>query len=273
MIDLSISNICSKEDPISFLDMCEKNEISKIEIAPTKIVSSIYENNKFFLTNFFNEIKNRNMTVESIQSIFFNNQFNIFIDKNNFLEHLKRIFEISNMLECNYIVFGSPKNRKLPEFMTKEDGTKVFIEAMVEISELIYENYGSIKFAIEANPETYGCNFIVNYLEAKYVLDEVQKDNIVFHLDTACTFLSGKSFNEAFVDNRKYISKIHISEPYLEPIINNSMDHQKIIQILHNNQFNGMISLEMKETSLENIVESIKFIKEALRTSSDGKKF
>lgn len=260
MIDLCISNICWDKHPVSFLDMCVENGVSKIEIAPTKIVSSVYNNNDSVLRSFLHEVKSRNMTIESMQSIFYNNQSNIFLQKKQFLDHLRKVFEIAKKIECDYLVFGSPKNREIPNSMKKEEAWDFFCETMEEISEILNKEYDNLKLALEANPQQYGCNFMTNYLEAKEILEKVKKENIVFHLDTACTLMSGKNFENAFVENKKYIHKIHLSEPYLEPVINNTIDYEKIFKILKKHNYNGVVSIEMKPSEQKNIVLSIKLI-------------
>lgn len=272
MIDLCISNICWDEDPISFLEFCKSNDISKIEVAPTKIISSIYQEDRSALLYFLHEAKRRSISIESMQSLFYQSESNIFLNEDMFITHLKNIFDVATILECNYLVFGSPKNRKKPDIMSTEEAKDIFCKIMKRISNIMKNEYQEIKFALEANPKEYGCNFITNYLEAKEILDKIQKQNIVFHLDTACNFMAQKDFEKAFLENKKYIHKIHISEPYLNPIKNNSIDIEKIFKTLYKHDFEGTVSIEMKQARKEDILDSLKFVKKIIKDNMYGKK-
>jgi sugar phosphate isomerase/epimerase len=156
MYTLSVSNICFEENKYQqYYSYLKHVGIKNIEIAPTKLFGSWQINHDSIL-----EIKKHDFKIISMQSLFYEKDFNFFDNEILFLQHFDKIFEICKILSCEYVVFGSPKNRYKPDSITEEEAYKKF-NKIIEILFIKIKDT-NIDIGIELNPEQYNCNFFNN---------------------------------------------------------------------------------------------------------------
>lgn len=255
MYNLCVSNICFEEDRYDqYYCYLQQVGIKNIEIAPTKLFGSWEVN-----LDSISEIKKYDFTVSSMQSLFYEKDFNFFHDEVSFLQHFDKIFEICKILSCEYVVFGSPKNRLKPSTISEKEAYEKF-NKIIQILFMKIKNT-NINIGIELNPEQYNCNFFNS-------IEDIQKINfnkkIKFHFDTGCISLTNNKISDIFSENKQKIKNIHISQPGLSSFSNiqNIKEHVDFANLLNKEKFNGFVSLEMKSSSFQDFKVSVdNFIK------------
>jgi sugar phosphate isomerase/epimerase len=243
-----VSNIgwdFEKNDEI--FEVLQKNKISYVEIAPTKICDWDDKDLLKKIKSYKKKLKKYNLKACGLQSIFFNKNINIFKEPNKFIQHFKHVIEIGKLLDVKYIVYGSPKTRVISE----GDNLDVFINSFIEISKIDK----NINICIEPNPEEYGCNFITNMIECENIVKKINKTNIKTHIDISEVIINSENI-ENFDLN--ICETAHISNQKLQKIKKE-----------YNHLYNKLFTLNLKFTTLESlklnnkkdIEEQLSFIK------------
>jgi len=241
-MSLSISNISFDDLEYSeYINYILSVGIKNIEIAPFKHFKTwkIEEINSDYF-------KKNNLSVVSTQGTFFNININLFKNPQEFIEHFKKVININELIGCNYTVFGSPSVRKV------EDRRKcdyIFFNNIINSL-----SNDKVQIGIELNPRIYNCNF---FCEIQEINNLDFNKNILFHFDTGCIHGSGACVNKTFIDYKSLIKNIHISEPGLNNLLCPIINHKQFADTLTNNNFNGNISLEMKQQKLDDFKRSV----------------
>lgn len=251
MYTLSVSNICFDENRMyDYYSFLYDSGIQNLEIAPTKFFGSWDIKEEYFL----NIKRQFNFKIVSMQSLFYGKEINCFKDKNLFIEHFKHIFKICEFLSCDYLVFGSPKNRLRPEEINENLSFKKFNNILKELKQV----QNNIILGIELNPYEYGCNFFNKVEDIKKINFDYKN---TFHFDTGCINMTKNNFQEVFLKNIKIIKNIHISQPHLKcfsKINNNDIsEYKNFVNILKEKQFNGNVSLEMKSENFSDFKSGV----------------
>lgn len=260
---LSITNLAwSKEEESNVLDWLIANNVTTLEIALTKEFGDWGAINKEKLLGYRSKLESQGLSVISLQSLFYGKNCNIFTNNLDFVEHFKRIIEYSNILGCKYLVFGSPKNKKKSN-KDKNKCNDVFMETFSLLSELDPE----ICIGIENTPTYYGCDFLIDYEETKHLVDKINKNNIKFHIDTACLDLSGGDYSEIFESQKHQTKSIHISSKNLASVYGDKKIGSFISSQLAD--YSGNMSLELLNLSLSDIKKNVNFVFSNLQKGSN----
>lgn len=252
MYKRSISNLAwGKEYDTEMYQFLSDNNFEGVEIAPSRI----FGDNPYSMTNeariFKNELINQyNLEISSMQSIWFGKNENIFRssdERNRMFEYSKRAIEFANILNCNNLVFGCPKNRYIPDNMNKNSCHSVAIEFFNKIGD--YAKTNNVIFSIEANPTFYNTNFINTTSEAIDLIKEIDNDGIKLNFDLGTVKINKESLDE-FSSIIEYINHIHISEPELKEVKKDDYNSSFIAMVSKMN-YNKYISLEMKTQEIE----------------------
>lgn len=257
-MNLSISNIGWDSDKDIFMYKLIRNMGFKgVEIAPTRLIPlNPYENLKVAKNNVKQINKVYGLKISSIQSLLFGFNERIFKTEkimNNVENILKKAINFSSEIECDNLVFGSPKNR--------------FIESNNEYEKAInffkrLGDYSSLKktnFSIEANPNIYGTNFINTTEEAINFIKKVNSNGLKLNLDLGTIVVNNENL-DLISKNIELVNHVHISEPFLEPIIVRK-EHKELFKILKDGKYNKYVSIEMKNcNSIQKIKESMEYV-------------
>lgn len=252
---LAISNIAwEKKDNEKIYLLMKKYWFIWLEIAPTKIFDNIENIDENDINIFKEKINMYWLKLVSMQSLtFWRPDLQLFKTPNALNNHLEILILLANKLWINSLVFGSPKNR-IFENISKEEAAKKASIFFDKIWKFAYSKW--VNICIEANPDIYGWNFLLNTFETLEFVKKVNTPWIKLHLDLWTIIANNEDINKLkWVE--KFITHFHISEPYLE-IIKNRTDHKKIIEILKN--YNWYYSIEMKWTNIENVEKTLKLI-------------
>jgi sugar phosphate isomerase/epimerase len=184
--------------------------------------------------------------VYSMQALFYGIESNVFEDVEGFLKHWELVAKIAGELGVKRLVFGSPKNRLVPEGMELAEAKSLFVAAFRCVSEML----GGV--CIEHNAPEYGCNFVTTVQEAAEIVTEIDRCNVMINLDTGNAAMTGCSISP--IPDRT--GHIQVSYPFLGPIEKDlSLDLKG---------YDGMISMECRgltsegfESSLETFVIAV----------------
>lgn len=250
---IAISNIAwSPINRIKIYSFLKKNDIKNIEIAPKLFLYNqknyLRPNKKLLLTK-FKELKKFKLKIVSMQSLFYESKncelFTSIQKRQNFYNQFKRIIKLAGILKIPNLVFGSPKNRIIPNNVSKIKAEKIAIKIFKKLGDYAYKN--NTKISIESNPEIYGTNFLNNIYETCDFVKKVNHKSIRIVLDTG-ELLVNKNFKDIkkIVQlTRKYIYHVHISQPSLKPINNNKMIIS-VLKELKKINYTRCVSIEMK---------------------------
>ena len=243
----SISNIAWEyQDNEKIFKVLKKNGFKHIEVAPIELIDD-WSNPDWQKLKYFKKLINQyDLKVCSMQSIFYSTNYSLYSDFDKCIDHFKKVEEICNLIECDYVVFGAPKLRNAPQNMKKEN-------AYDKLNSFFEKVKTNLKIGIEAVPEIYSTNILNNYTE---VNDFVTKSNIGLniHFDTAAALFYGFD-NSTKIDTKK-ITNIHLSKLYLK---NLSGEEDYVKMIMDKNFLNKrFLSIEMKKSSFEMIENAIK---------------
>lgn len=259
-IKLAISNIAwNKNMDKNVHKLLQDNQITGLEIAPTRIVEiNPYENIEEAIKK-INSIKNEfNLSIVSMQSIWFGKTEKIFESQENFeamLAYTYKAIDFAASINCPNLVFGSPKNRNMNQY--EKDYPKA-LEFFRKIG--LYAKEKGVVIAVEPNPTIYNTNFLNYTKEALKFVKEINLESIKINYDLG-TVIANQEDLDILKNNLAYINHIHISEPNLELIVPREM-HKKLFTILREQQYNRYVSIEMKTNeNIDTIEEVIHYVR------------
>ena len=254
---LSISNIAwSAENDLEMYDFLSQEGFT-LEIAPTRI----FENNPYEdlskASRFQKDLLAKyGFGISSMQSICFGRSEAIFgseEERKAIFHYTLKAIDFASAIDCNNLVFGSPKNR-------------IIGENQMEIAYDFFKGLGKYAeskntiMALEANPEIYGTNFITTTQQAFDFVKEANCPGLMVNVDLG-TILNNNESLEILEKNLKLVNHIHISEPYLERIVERKI-HEDLAKMLVENKYDKFVSIEMKnQNSIESVKETANYIK------------
>ena len=157
---LGVSNIAweYKHEP-EYLQLLKNYSFKTLEIAPTKIWPNIAEATEDRCKEYKEVVSTYDISINSMQSALFGtSNLNIFITPQKTLKYLCKVLQICEWIGITKMVFGSPKNRFIPESMLDKDAK---ISAISFFKQLATEaSFHGICICLEPNAKEYGCNFL-----------------------------------------------------------------------------------------------------------------
>lgn len=262
---LSISNIAwTAQEDEQVYSMMKKYGYTGLEIAPTRFFETApYEDMDRVRTWCEAFTKDTGFDIPSMQSIWFGRTERLFEDERQrqvLLEYTKKAVDFAAAVRCANLVFGSPKNRAVPDVSDKEYW-KQGIAFFRELGAYAQEHDTAI--GMEANPAIYGTNYINTTPEAILLIREVGSGGFLLNLDTGTMLENGESV-EVLEKHAGLINHVHISEPFLKPIVvdgSRRTFHGELAAFLRENSYQGYVSVEMGKTQ-EGLDEILAYGKE-----------
>ncbi len=263
---LAISNIAwSAEEDASVYALMRQYGYTGLEIAPTRFLGAApYEDLdrvRAWRQEFAAE---EDFAIPSMQSIWFGRTEKLFADASQrqaLLDYTKKAVDFAEAVQCANLVFGSPKNRALPDGSDRE----LRQQGVVFFREI--GNYACSRgttIGMEANPPIYDTNFINTTQEAFELIKEVGSDGFRLNLDIG-TMIENREDVRVLEGKAQMIHHVHISEPFLKPIVRNQdrrLFHGELAAFLRENGYQGYVSVEMGKT--ENAENRISVLDEIL---------
>ena len=247
---LSISNIAwNVQENERIYAMMVKHGYTGLEIAPTRVFETVpYERHPEDIKRWqIGLAEQYGFEIPSMQSIWFGRSEKLFgeaSERQRLLDYTKKAVDFAEIIACKNLVFGCPKNRIFPEGLKKElwkEGVAFF----KNIGTYAWEHHTSI--GMEANPVIYGTNYINTTKEAIELIREVASEGFLLNLDIG-TMLANKESVEILEENAELINHVHISEPFLKPIVidrERRQFHNELAAFLREHDYQGYVSIEM----------------------------
>jgi sugar phosphate isomerase/epimerase len=245
---LSLSNFAwDIEESNSIFEELEKIGITLIEGVLTKIKP--WEELSFnSLSDYKKYLNSYNISILSLQSLFYGVKCESILDEENFINHFKKIIEYSKHLSVNTLVFGSPLLRK------KEIGWENKLPIIFKKLDNVLNDTG-IQIIIEPNSKIYGGEYFFTVSEIVNFITFNKFKNIKTMIDTHNSILEGGDPIDDLKNHIDNIGHIHISEPKLIPITNLEF-HNKFSSQLKKIKYDKIITYEVMKCN--NIMDSVK---------------
>ncbi len=259
---LAISNIAwEQHDDPTILELLTANNVTGIEVAPTKLWAdwegASYKN----ATKYRNIMLAKGFELPAMQAILFGKPELQLFDKSShiaFLEHIKLVADLAGGFGSKVLVFGAPKNRKRGQTSYSE-ASDIAAEFFYKAGEICLQHDCCI--GLEHNPVEYGCDFVTNVLDAKELVEKVNHEGFKLHVDSAGLHMCGGDIAEMIKTAEEFVH-YHISEPMLEPIINGEVNQKEGIDTLRAINYEYWVSIEMKQpSSVELLEKSLQYVK------------
>jgi len=197
------------------------------------------------------------LTICSMQSIWFGRGERIAATAKNYatlLDYTKKAIFFAAAVGCENLVFGCPRNRAVESTQEKE----VVEDFLMRCGELACAH--GVVIALEPNPVIYHTNFVNTTMQALDLLRQLDQPGLRLNLDFGTVIENVEGLDWIGADS-KLIHHVHISEPDLIPIRENSK-HQKLIEQLRSVNYNRFISVEMKATEgKDEILKALSYLK------------
>lgn len=242
-IKLSVSNIAwDKSQDREMYGFLRDEGIEGLEIAPTRIFPedpyAKLKEARQFRSMLFEEY---HLQIPSMQSIWYGRNERIFgseQEREALIEYSKRAFEFAQALGCGNLVFGCPKNRNVGP----GESTEAALDFFGRLGQLAC-SCGTV-LAIEANPVTYGTNYLNTTRGAYALAAELDSDGVKVNYDFGTVLYNNEPVPE-IVQMAGLVHHVHISAPGLAEVTFDKR-HRELISELEEAGYGGYVSLEMK---------------------------
>lgn len=257
---LAISNIGwdIKDDDLIY-GLMKQYGYSGLEIAPTRIFpNSPYEYLKYAKEWAESLKKNEGFTVPSMQSIWFGRQEKIFgaIEERQMLvDYTKMAIDFAEVIGCENLVFGCPRNRNIPE----DADPSIAVAFFKELGDYAAAHHTVI--GMEANPPIYNTNYINDTKAAIELIKQVDSKGFKLNLDIGTMIQNNESVEE-LAGYIHLINHVHISEPGLK-MIEQRVLHKELVELLTEEEYQRFVSVEMgKRDSIVEIENVLRYVRD-----------
>ncbi len=245
---LAVSNIAwnTEEDSAAF-ERLRYQGITGLEIAPPRVWPEPAAVSTEAALAYRKEMAALGFDLVAFQSLLFGkNHWNLFQEDSapECHDYLIELGRLASRLGVRVLVFGSPRNRAVPETMTAEKAEQKAVEFFHSLG-CAYAEMGVI-LGLEPNPAAYACNFIQTIDEAASLIRKVDSPGFRLHLDAGEMQMNDEVIESVVPRHIDLVAHVHASEPMLAPLSASWAGHKRLAAVLKANGYNGWVSLEMK---------------------------
>ncbi|SDX83788.1 sugar phosphate isomerase/epimerase family protein [Citreimonas salinaria] len=195
------------------------------------------------------EAESRGLRLVSMQSLLFGVEgaalFGNAEARETFEHGMTRAIGLAGRFDIPNMVFGSPRQRCIPEGMTPGPAQERAIDTFRRLGDRA-ERAGTV-ITVEANPARYGTNFLNTFDEAADFVARVDHPRIRMILDMGAMHLNeqiGLAADRAR-DHSGRIHHVHVSEPHLAPAPADIAPLSRVLDALSDSGYEGAVSVEM----------------------------
>jgi len=248
-VKLAISNIgWHPTEEADVAKTLQELGVKYVEIAPTKVWEDPTTVTDEQIADYVNFWNGYGIEVVAFQSMLFGkNDLTIFDNETTRTKTaatLTKFIELAGRMRVGVLVFGSPKNRKVPEDMDDEIAEEIAETFFSELGDAATANHTA--FCIEPNAPQYGCNFITTAAQGRRMVVDVANPGFRLHLDAACMTMAGDDPKQSIIDAHDYLRHFHISAPFLGLIEEQEVNHAACAEALRSINYQGFASIEMR---------------------------
>jgi D-psicose/D-tagatose/L-ribulose 3-epimerase len=269
---LAVSNIAwEAEDELAVAAALESLGVGHVEIAPTKVFADPLATTAAERDAYLRFWAEREITIVAFQSMLFGHPGLRLFDGRESRERtvavLSGFIELAGSLGVGRLVFGSPKNRRVPEGMDSPVALSIAVDVFSALAEVAEDNGTCL--CIEPNPEAYDCNFVTTARSGLDLVRAVDRPGFGLHLDAAGMTLAGDDVEKSIAESRAELRHFHASAPFLGPLESEVVDHAAAGRALADIGYEGFLSIEMRPSPLgrdgavANVVEAVRLARDA----------
>lgn len=252
IVKLAVSNICfpTNDQDYNYKKLIEFG-INRIEAAPNLIFPSS-ENS---LTPSLGEKKHalellscNEIKIVSMQSVLYGKNCESFFNgeeqKKNFIHLMKDAIELAGEMNIPNIVFGCPKERRIPETMCLENALDIAYSVFFEIGN--YAKTAGTVVGMETVPEIYGTNFLNRHKHTSDFVHTLNHSNIKISFDLGAYQYgdSDRRLEDIISQDFEWINHVHLSNPQLS-IFNEDLEAvNELFKCLFKNNYMHVCSIE-----------------------------
>lgn len=227
-----------------------------LEIAPTRVAGPQPYSSPDKAAAFALELQTGfGLAVCSMQSIWYGQTGNMFgAQRQHLLQYTKAAIKFARAAACPNLVFGSPKNRVLPQGQTEADALPFF----AELAAFAHQN-GCV-LALEATPPVYGTNFMNTTAQALAMVKQVNHPGCKLNLDFGTVVINEEDL-ACLQGQVQHIHHVHISEPQLA-MVQPRAGHKALAALLKQEGYAGYVSIEMKQQPLAMVQKAAEYVAE-----------
>ena len=248
-MQLAISNIAwTKREDAAIMEVIRSKGVDKIEAAPMAFFGRpLEEMSEAEVLKTRDRWEASGIHIVAMQALLFGkSELSLFESdskRDQLADFLRMVIDTASWLGAGPLVFGSPKNRIRGDLAMSEAmpvATKFFGEMAP------YAADRGCTLCIEPNAAGYGCDFITRLNEAAELVESVNHPGVGLQVDTGVMAMNGE-VSDQIADYASLIAHVHCSEPFLAPVARGDKGrHRAIAAALLENDYKGMISIEMK---------------------------
>ncbi|GAA5518228.1 L-ribulose 3-epimerase [Demequina sediminis] len=249
---LAISNIAwPAEEEAEVARALQGLGVAAVEIAPTKVFKDPTNVSDVELGSYVSFWSDHGIEVVAFQSMLFGREdLTLFQDASTrraAIDHLARFVELAGRMDVGVLVFGSPRNRQVPDGATEASVWPLAVEVFSELGAIAAA--AGTCLCIEPNPPQYACSFVTTAAAGARLVEDVNHPGFGLHLDAAGMTLAGDHIGDAVREHASLLRHYHVSAPQLGEIENMVVDHAAGFSALGDVGYQGAISIEMRPGS------------------------
>jgi len=263
---LAVSNIAwSAEEDAAAFDLLRRLGIAGLEIAPPRVWPDAAAVTGEAARAYRAEMAACGFEVAAFQSLLFGkNEWNLFDTATASIcaDYLIALGRLASWLGARSLVFGSPRNRAVPEGMSDGEAQERAAAFFRPVA-AAYADLGVV-LGLEPNPAAYACNFIQTIDEAAALVREVDSPGFRLHLDAGEMQMNAEAIEAVLPRHLDLVTHVHASEPMLATLADTWDGHRRLAAVLRENQYGGWVSLEMKRPpgGLAEVERAVTLLKE-----------
>ncbi len=248
-MNLAVSNIAwPHADDERMAAQLSRYGVRGLEIAPTKIWQDPLAATPGQVTACRRSWEGRGIAIVAAQALLFGRPdltlFESPAARAATAAYLDAIIRLCADLGATRLVFGSPKNRRIGT-MPPAQALDIAVDFFGGLAEVAHACGAAI--VLEANPETYGGDFITRTADSLAIVRRVHHPGLRLHLDTGCATLAGEEADAVVRAGPDVVGHFHVSEPGLAAIGTGGADHAAFATALRAVGYSGWLSIEMRE--------------------------
>lgn len=250
----AVSNIAwAPDDRHKAYGMLARAGFTGLEIAPPLFFASTdtpFEPSSERLTHTLREVAEHGLSLVSMQSLLFNVSGAALFEGPEPLALLeagmRRAITLAGLLGIPNLVFGSPRQRVVPDGMAMEQAEALAVDVFRRLGEAA-RAAGTV-IAVEPNAAAYGTNFLNELGQAEAFVKRVDHDAITLILDLGAVHMNHQfdRIDGLIAQTVPSLSHVHISEPQLAPAPADTDQAVRVLRALKSAGYKHWTSIEMK---------------------------
>ncbi|GAA4355552.1 sugar phosphate isomerase/epimerase family protein [Angustibacter luteus] len=245
---LAVSNIAweAAEEPIVAAELARLG-VQAVEVAPTKVFADPLRVSDAEVAGYRQFWADHGVRVVAFQSMLFGHpELTVFDGAQTraaTTAHLVGFLDLAERLDAGVLVFGSPRNRRVPDAMTAEQVDDIAVAFFSDLGREAAER--GVLLCIEPNPPAYDCNFVTTAGEGAALVAAVDSPGFGLHLDAAGMTLAGDDVHAA-ITAAPGLRHFHVSAPQLGEPEEDVVDHASAARALGEVGYAHHVSIEMR---------------------------